>query len=133
MVFPNNQVSSPKSMLDDKAFEDSCNDSDFDVDFYLNDEEDNCDNVVVPQTPSEEVFLPCYYVHNVLLRRVKDGDRGRLWFKVFEADRSNWIDIFAVSIVACCANVSFVIDVVGTARDLLLWFSSMRDWKKRLS
>ncbi|GKB59745.1 hypothetical protein Tco_0915931 [Tanacetum coccineum] len=52
MVFPNNQVSYPKSMLDDKAFEDSCNDSDFDVDFYLNHEEDNCDNVVVPQTPN---------------------------------------------------------------------------------
>ncbi|GJU93098.1 hypothetical protein Tco_1317854 [Tanacetum coccineum] len=51
MVLPDNQGSSPKSVFDDKAFEDSSNESDFDVDLYLNDEEDN---VVVPQTPSEE-------------------------------------------------------------------------------
>ncbi|GJV45898.1 hypothetical protein Tco_1430434 [Tanacetum coccineum] len=41
MVLSDNQGSSPKSVLDDKAFEDSSNDSDFDVDLYLNDEEDN--------------------------------------------------------------------------------------------
>ncbi|GJW50941.1 hypothetical protein Tco_0092292 [Tanacetum coccineum] len=51
MVLSDNQGSSPKSMLDDKAFEDSSNDSYFDVDLYLNDEEDNGDNVVIPQTP----------------------------------------------------------------------------------
>ncbi|GKA43647.1 hypothetical protein Tco_0736371 [Tanacetum coccineum] len=54
MVLPDNQGSSPKSVFDDKAFEDSSNESDFDVDLYLNDEEDN---VVVPQTPSEESLL----------------------------------------------------------------------------
>nr|GEX42404.1 retrovirus-related Pol polyprotein from transposon TNT 1-94 [Tanacetum cinerariifolium] len=42
---------SPKSVLNDKAFEDLSNDSDFDVDLYLNDEKDNGDNVAVPQTP----------------------------------------------------------------------------------
>nr|GEW04703.1 hypothetical protein [Tanacetum cinerariifolium] len=41
---------SPKSVLNDKAFEDLSNDSDFDVDLYLNDEKDNGDNVSVPQT-----------------------------------------------------------------------------------
>ncbi|GJT28438.1 hypothetical protein Tco_0908713 [Tanacetum coccineum] len=55
MVLPDNQGSSPKSVLDYKAFEDSSHDSDFDVDLHLNDEEDNGNNVAVPQTPSEEV------------------------------------------------------------------------------
>ncbi|GJV93497.1 hypothetical protein Tco_1541310 [Tanacetum coccineum] len=50
MVLPDNQGSSPKIVLDDKAFEDSSNDLDFDVDLYLNDEEDNGNNVIVPQT-----------------------------------------------------------------------------------
>ncbi|GJS44930.1 zinc knuckle CX2CX4HX4C containing protein [Tanacetum coccineum] len=45
------------------------------------------------------------FVEASMIIRAKDGDRGLLWFKVFEADRSNWIDIFAVSIVACCVNV----------------------------
>nr|GEW08534.1 hypothetical protein [Tanacetum cinerariifolium] len=52
MMLSDNQGSSPKNVLDDKAFEDSGNDSDFDVDLYFNDEEDNDDNVVVPQTPN---------------------------------------------------------------------------------
>ncbi|GKD13109.1 hypothetical protein Tco_1197516 [Tanacetum coccineum] len=54
MVLLDNQVSSPKSVLDDKACEDSSNDSDFDADLYINDEEDNGDNVVVSQTPIKE-------------------------------------------------------------------------------
>ncbi|GJZ91032.1 hypothetical protein Tco_0662959 [Tanacetum coccineum] len=53
MVLPKNQGSSPKSVLDDKAFEDS----NFDVDLYLNAEEANGDNVVVPQTPNEENII----------------------------------------------------------------------------
>nr|GFA96562.1 hypothetical protein [Tanacetum cinerariifolium] len=44
-------------MFDDKAFKDLSNDFKFDVDLYLNDEEDNGDNVVVPQTPSEGIKL----------------------------------------------------------------------------
>ncbi|GJR05719.1 hypothetical protein Tco_0528703 [Tanacetum coccineum] len=39
MVLPDNQVSSLNSVLDDNTFENSRNDSDFDVDLYLNDEE----------------------------------------------------------------------------------------------
>nr|GEW16079.1 hypothetical protein [Tanacetum cinerariifolium] len=54
MVLSDNQISSLKSVLDDKAFEDSSNESDFGVDLYLNDEEDNGDNIILPQTPSEE-------------------------------------------------------------------------------
>ncbi|GKD41449.1 hypothetical protein Tco_1261656 [Tanacetum coccineum] len=53
MVIPDNQVGSPKSVLDGKALEDSSNCSNFDLDLYLNDEEDNGDNVVVLQTSSE--------------------------------------------------------------------------------
>nr|GEX52214.1 hypothetical protein [Tanacetum cinerariifolium] len=55
MVLSENQVGSLKSVLDAKALEDSRSDLDFDLDLYLNDEEDNDDNVVVPQTPNEEV------------------------------------------------------------------------------
>ncbi|GJY48733.1 hypothetical protein Tco_0438689 [Tanacetum coccineum] len=55
MVLPTTKVASSKSVLDDKAFKESSNDSNFDVDMYLNDEEYNGDNVVLPQTPSEEV------------------------------------------------------------------------------
>nr|GEW63988.1 hypothetical protein [Tanacetum cinerariifolium] len=62
MVLPDNQDSSLKSLLDDKAFEDSSNDSDFDVDLYLNDEEENRDNVVVSKTHSEEVRTGIYNI-----------------------------------------------------------------------
>ncbi|GJY72075.1 hypothetical protein Tco_0475778 [Tanacetum coccineum] len=60
MVLPDNQGISPKIVLDDKAFEDASNNSDFDIDLYLNDEEDNGDNMVVPQTPKEEVRTRIY-------------------------------------------------------------------------
>ncbi|GJT34006.1 hypothetical protein Tco_0924425 [Tanacetum coccineum] len=60
MVLSDNQGSSPKSMLDDKAFKDSRNDLDFDVDLYLNDEEDNGDKVVIPQTPRTVFRFPPY-------------------------------------------------------------------------
>ncbi|GJY39376.1 hypothetical protein Tco_0425740 [Tanacetum coccineum] len=50
MVLSDNQIGSPDSVLDDKMFENSSNDSDFNVELYLNDEEHNDDNVVVPQT-----------------------------------------------------------------------------------
>ncbi|GKC20547.1 hypothetical protein Tco_1022697 [Tanacetum coccineum] len=59
MMLLDNQGSSPKSVLDNKAFEDSINDSDFNVDMYLNDEEDNGDNVVVPQTPTVDTNMSC--------------------------------------------------------------------------
>ncbi|GJX78628.1 hypothetical protein Tco_0326777 [Tanacetum coccineum] len=39
MVLPNNQNGSPKSVLNNKALEDSSNDSNFNLDLYLNDEE----------------------------------------------------------------------------------------------
>ncbi|GJZ95837.1 retrovirus-related pol polyprotein from transposon TNT 1-94 [Tanacetum coccineum] len=48
MVLPDNQIGSPNSVLDEKMFENSSNDSDFNVELYLNDEKDNGDNVVIP-------------------------------------------------------------------------------------
>ncbi|GKC07876.1 retrovirus-related pol polyprotein from transposon TNT 1-94, partial [Tanacetum coccineum] len=42
------ESSSLKSVLDDKALEDSSSDSDFDGDLHLNDEEDNVNEVVIP-------------------------------------------------------------------------------------
>ncbi|GJV03036.1 hypothetical protein Tco_1336605 [Tanacetum coccineum] len=55
MVLPNNQVSSSKSVLDDKAIKDSSSDSNFDKDLYHNNEKDIVNDVVIPQTPSEEI------------------------------------------------------------------------------
>ncbi|GJW15464.1 hypothetical protein Tco_0019597 [Tanacetum coccineum] len=60
MVLSDNQGISPKSVLDDKAFEDLSNNLDFDIDLYLNNEEDNGDNMVIPQTPKEEVRTRIY-------------------------------------------------------------------------
>ncbi|GJV06357.1 hypothetical protein Tco_1344013 [Tanacetum coccineum] len=62
VVLPNNQIGSPNNVLDDKMFENSSNDSDFNMELYLNDEEDNNDNVVVPQTPSEEMRTWIYNI-----------------------------------------------------------------------
>ncbi|GKD89056.1 hypothetical protein Tco_1364563 [Tanacetum coccineum] len=52
MVLPNNQVSSSKSVLDDKAIEDSSSDSNFDKDLYHNNEKDIVNDVIIPQTPN---------------------------------------------------------------------------------
>ncbi|GKC12939.1 hypothetical protein Tco_1009721 [Tanacetum coccineum] len=52
MVPPNNQVSSSKSMLDNKALEDSSSNSIIDEDWY--NVEDNVNDVVIPQTTSKE-------------------------------------------------------------------------------
>ncbi|GJQ99200.1 hypothetical protein Tco_0522185 [Tanacetum coccineum] len=60
MVLPDNQVSSLRSVLDDKVLKDSSSDSDFNADLYLNNEEDNVNDVVIPQTPSEEVRTRIY-------------------------------------------------------------------------
>ncbi|GJZ88535.1 hypothetical protein Tco_0660317, partial [Tanacetum coccineum] len=52
MVLLDNQVSSPKSVLDDKALEDLSSDSNFNADLHLNDEEDNAKNTF------EDINLP---------------------------------------------------------------------------
>ncbi|GJZ01687.1 hypothetical protein Tco_0519648 [Tanacetum coccineum] len=53
MVLPDNQIGSPNSVLVSKMFDNSSNDSHEEL--YLNDEEDDSDSMVVPQTPSEEI------------------------------------------------------------------------------
>ncbi|GJV35331.1 hypothetical protein Tco_1407808 [Tanacetum coccineum] len=56
MVLPDNQMGSPYNVLDNQIFETSSNDSHpSNVEMYLNDEEDDGDNMVIPQTPSEEI------------------------------------------------------------------------------
>nr|GEV09047.1 ribonuclease H-like domain-containing protein [Tanacetum cinerariifolium] len=66
MVLPDNQVSSLKSVLDDKAFENSSNDLDFDVDLYLNDEEDN----------EEESIDNAFAKFNTIITSLKARDEG---------------------------------------------------------
>ncbi|GJS55622.1 hypothetical protein Tco_0628984 [Tanacetum coccineum] len=53
MMLPENQSGSPNSVLDSKMLENSSNDSHEEL--YLNDEEDDGDSIVVPQTPSKEI------------------------------------------------------------------------------
>ncbi|GKA79960.1 hypothetical protein Tco_0786556 [Tanacetum coccineum] len=60
MVLSNNQVSSPNSMLNNEMFDISSNESDLDVITHPNDEEVNNDNVVIPQSPNEEVITRIY-------------------------------------------------------------------------
>ncbi|GJY17882.1 hypothetical protein Tco_0389373 [Tanacetum coccineum] len=81
MVLPNNQVSSPNIVLDGKDFENSSNDSDFDADLYLNNEENNGDNVVVPQTPSEEMRTMIYNtgIPPPLIRGI---GKDKIWDKI---------------------------------------------------
>ncbi|GJR99590.1 hypothetical protein Tco_0316099 [Tanacetum coccineum] len=81
MVLPDNQVGSPKSVLDDKALEDSSNDADFNLNLYLNDEEDNGNNVFVPHTPSEEVRTRIYNIEipPSLIRGIWED---RIWDKI---------------------------------------------------
>nr|GEX86917.1 hypothetical protein [Tanacetum cinerariifolium] len=56
MVLPKNQDNSPRSVLENEMFEISSNESGFDTDDHLNDEEANNENVVVPQAPNEEMI-----------------------------------------------------------------------------
>ncbi|GJY16167.1 hypothetical protein Tco_0386589 [Tanacetum coccineum] len=81
MVLLDNQDSSPKSVLDDKAFQDSSSDSDFDVDLYLNDEEENGDNVVVPKTPSEEVRTEIYNIR-IPPSLIRGIGEDKIWDKI---------------------------------------------------
>ncbi|GJZ07041.1 hypothetical protein Tco_0540834 [Tanacetum coccineum] len=60
MVLPDNQVGSPNSVLDNEMFEISSNESDFDANAHSNDKEVNSDNVVIPQSPNEEVITRIY-------------------------------------------------------------------------
>ncbi|GJV05174.1 hypothetical protein Tco_1338743 [Tanacetum coccineum] len=53
MVFLDNQIGSPNSVLDSKMLDNSSNDSHEEL--YLNDEEDDSDSMVIPQTPSKEI------------------------------------------------------------------------------
>ncbi|GJZ70014.1 hypothetical protein Tco_1169196 [Tanacetum coccineum] len=111
MMLPDNQVSSPNSVLDDKTFENSRNDSNFDVDLYLNDEEDNGNNVVIPQTPSEEMRTR---IHNTgippsLIRGIKED---KIWDKIGNPLNPNHIER---SYSICCANT---INMINSIKDL---------------
>ncbi|GJS98572.1 hypothetical protein Tco_0819742 [Tanacetum coccineum] len=111
MVLPDNQVGSPKSVLDDKALEDSSNDADFNLDLYLNDEEDNGNNVVVPQTPSEEVRTRIY--NTVIPPSVIRGVReDRIWDKIGTRLNPNHTER-GYSI--CCENI---INMINSIKDL---------------
>ncbi|GJR67162.1 hypothetical protein Tco_0013227 [Tanacetum coccineum] len=78
MMLSDNQGSSPKSVLDDKALEDSSNDTNFNVDLYLNNEEDNGDDVVVPQTLSEKIPNARYSQEHL------EGDALDAWIPALE-------------------------------------------------
>ncbi|GKA79354.1 hypothetical protein Tco_0785950 [Tanacetum coccineum] len=55
MVLSENPMGSLDNVLDNQIFKTSSNDSHgSSVEMYLNDEEDDGDSIVIPQTPSEE-------------------------------------------------------------------------------
>ncbi|GJX39918.1 hypothetical protein Tco_0254908 [Tanacetum coccineum] len=56
MVPPNNPLGSPNNVLDNQIFDTVSYDThQSNVEMYLNDEEDDGDNMIIPQTPSEEI------------------------------------------------------------------------------
>ncbi|GJV64176.1 hypothetical protein Tco_1475004 [Tanacetum coccineum] len=60
MVLPVNQVGSPNSVLDNEIFDNSSNEFDLDEITLPGDEEVNSDNVVIPQSPNEDVITRVY-------------------------------------------------------------------------
>ncbi|GKD68622.1 hypothetical protein Tco_1322712, partial [Tanacetum coccineum] len=60
MVLLDNQVGSPNSVLDNEMFDISSDEFDIDVIALSNDEEVNSDNVVIRQSPNEEVITRIY-------------------------------------------------------------------------
>ncbi|GJY22833.1 hypothetical protein Tco_0396491 [Tanacetum coccineum] len=58
MVLPDNSIGSPNNVLNNQIFETLSNDSHASsVEMYLNDEEDDGDSMVIPQTPSEDIRI----------------------------------------------------------------------------
>ncbi|GKA39211.1 zinc knuckle CX2CX4HX4C containing protein [Tanacetum coccineum] len=56
MVLPDNLLGYPNNVLDNQIFDTASDDSHpSNVEIYLNDEEDDGDNMIIPQTPSEEI------------------------------------------------------------------------------
>ncbi|GJV09861.1 hypothetical protein Tco_1351402 [Tanacetum coccineum] len=111
MMLSDNQGSSPKSVLDDKALEDSSNDTNFNVDLYLNNEEDNGDDVVVPQTLSEKVRTRIYNIRipPYLIRGIGED---RIWDKIGNPVSLNHTKR-GYSI--CCKNT---INMINSIKDL---------------
>ncbi|GKE46582.1 hypothetical protein Tco_1477840 [Tanacetum coccineum] len=109
MMLPNNQVSSPKSVLDNKALEDSSTDSDFDADLY--NEEDNVNNVVILQTLSKEVSIMIYntVIPPYLIRGIEEV---RIWDKIGNPLSPNYI---GRGYSICCENI---INMINSIKDL---------------
>nr|GEV31813.1 hypothetical protein [Tanacetum cinerariifolium] len=72
-------LSSPKSMLDDKVLKDSSSDSDFDADLY--NKEDNVNDMVIPQTLSEEVKIRIYNI-GIPPSLISEIGEDRTWDKI---------------------------------------------------
>ncbi|GKC27199.1 hypothetical protein Tco_1034493 [Tanacetum coccineum] len=111
MVLPNNQVSSSKSMLDDKAIEDSSSDSNFDKDLYHNNEKDIVNDVIIPQTPSEEVRTRIYNTR-IPPSLIKLIGEDRIWDKIGNPLSPNHIN---GGYSFCCENI---INIVNSIKDL---------------
>ncbi|GJV03135.1 hypothetical protein Tco_1336704 [Tanacetum coccineum] len=111
MVLPYNQVSSPKNVLDDKTSENSSSDPNFDADLYLNNEEDNVDDVFIPQTPSEEVRTRIYNT-GIPYSLIRGIGEVRIWDKIGNPLSPNYIgDGYSIY----CKNT---INVIKSIKDL---------------
>ncbi|GKE86003.1 hypothetical protein Tco_1559745, partial [Tanacetum coccineum] len=112
MVLSDNQGSSSKSVLDDKVFEDSINDSDFDVDLYLNDEEDNgigedriWDKIGNPRSPNhiEHGYSICCENIINMINSIKD-------LREENRDMLSSINEAIKLMLAVTTNMSFVVE-----------------------
>ncbi|GJU13809.1 hypothetical protein Tco_1136205 [Tanacetum coccineum] len=111
MVLPDNQVGSPKSVLDDKDLEYSSNDADFNLDLYLYDEEDNGNIVVVPQTPSEEVRTRIYNIE-IPPSLIRGIGEDMIWDKIGTPLSPNHTER---EYSVCCENT---INMINSIKDL---------------
>ncbi|GJV68577.1 hypothetical protein Tco_1484086 [Tanacetum coccineum] len=102
-------ISSPKSVLDNKAFENSSSNFDIDEDWY--NVEDNVNDVVIPQITNEEVRI---YNTGTPSSLVRGMEEDRTWDKIGNPLSPNNI---GNGYIICCANTMNMINSIKDLRE----------------
>ncbi|GJY79951.1 hypothetical protein Tco_0492702 [Tanacetum coccineum] len=109
MVLLDNQIGCPNNVLDRKMLENSSNDSHEEL--YLNDEEDEGDSMVIPQTLSEEIrtrndntLVPTPLIRGIGEDKILDEIGNPLSPNHIECEFS-----------ICCENI---IEIINSIKDL---------------
>nr|GEX52720.1 hypothetical protein CTI12_AA533620 [Tanacetum cinerariifolium] len=110
MVLSNTKIGSPKSVLESKMFQNSSNDSHSNDELYINDEEDDTDSMVVPQTISEEIrtWIDTTRVPPPLNRGIEED---KIWDKIRNLLSPNHIER---DYSICCENT---VDIINSIKD----------------